>query len=260
VRFFVRPALTPYWELRLFRNHPALRFEGVIHENIWPALLRLVDTRALDVRRLPLSIDHIGYEANQERKNARNLPLLERAVQSDPDHVYCWAELGRIHYEQGNLPGARNALWAGANVVRSKAAIVGQDSLPFAWLARIGMETGDPAPAPVIAEAQALFPEHPQLIWLQGQLALRNKSFSEAAECFQTLAKVDPDAFIDAAMAYDRRLFGAWSVAGLAACHLATGHYADAAALFADAARLDPTDMEYRVKQAMANRLAGGVR
>ena len=105
VRFHVRPALTPYWELRLFRNDPALRFEGVIHENIWPALLRLVETQVFDVPRLPLTIDHIGYEANQERKNARNLPLLQQAVQSDPDHVYCWAELGRIHYERGDLRG-----------------------------------------------------------------------------------------------------------------------------------------------------------
>ena len=40
VKLHPKRGYTAYWEMRLFRNHPDIRFEGVIHENIWPALRR----------------------------------------------------------------------------------------------------------------------------------------------------------------------------------------------------------------------------
>src|SRR5579871_4466187 len=33
-----KQGVTPYWILRLWRNHPSIRFRGIVHENIWPAL------------------------------------------------------------------------------------------------------------------------------------------------------------------------------------------------------------------------------
>jgi glycosyltransferase involved in cell wall biosynthesis len=65
---------TPYWEIRIFRNAPGVRFEGIIHETIWPAL------RAYQVMRLgkfdysDLVLEHLGYEGPQDHKHARNQP------------------------------------------------------------------------------------------------------------------------------------------------------------------------------------------
>ena len=36
---------TPFWILRLFRNDPAIRFRGVIHENLWPTVQEYRATR-----------------------------------------------------------------------------------------------------------------------------------------------------------------------------------------------------------------------
>jgi hypothetical protein len=256
VRFHVRPGFTPYWELRLFRNDPVLRFTGVIHENIWPAVLRLIADRGGQVGRTSLTIDHLGYEQDQERKQRRDLKLLVRAVETDPTAVFCWYELGRIYYEQGGIDAARAALARGIEVVRAKPALAPQDSLPFAELAVIALRTGDPAPEPLLAEALELFPEQPHLIWLEGRRLLDERQFDAAALRFHVLASRGNDELIDPALAHDMRLFGAWPLAGLATCRFAEGAYAEAANLFAAASTGDPDALEYRVKHALAARLA----
>jgi hypothetical protein len=257
VRFFVRPGFTPYWELRLFRNHPGIRFEGIIHENIWPAVLRFIDNAGGHVGRVALCIDHFGYERDQERKYARDLPLLFQRVRTDPDSVYCWQQIGHIHRMQGDIAAARAALGSGIEVVRAKSSLVHQDSLPFVELAAIALETGDPPPGPLLSEARELFPEQFHLAWLQGRLWLEEQRLSAAAERFTALAAREDDNLTDHALGYDVRLFGAWPLAGLASCRFAEARYAEAAALFAAAARRDPEQLEYRVKQALAARLAG---
>ncbi len=256
VRFHVRPGYTPYWELRLFRNHPAIRFTGIIHENIWPAVLQLINDAGGRVGRVPLGIDHVGYEGDQARKHARDLPLLLRRVRTDPDSVYCWQQLGHIHRVRGDIAAARAALGSGIEVVRAKSSLVPQDSLPFVELAVIALETGDPSPGPLLGEARGLFPDQSHLAWLEGRLLLREQRFAAAAERFLALAAREDDDLIDHALAYDVRLFGAWPLAGLATCRFGEARYAEAAELFAAAARRDPEQLEYRVKQALAARLA----
>jgi tetratricopeptide (TPR) repeat protein len=257
VRFHVRPSLTPYWELRLFRNHPALRFTGIIHENIWPAVLRLISDYGGRVGRTSLTIDHFGYEQEQERKHRRNLRLLVRALEADPTAVFCWYELGRIRYELGDIVAAREALSRGIEVVRANSSLVPQDSLPFVALAVIALRTGDPAPEPLLAEALELFPEQPHLIWLEGRRLLDERQFDAAARRFCVLAAHGNHELIDPALAHDRRLFGAWPLAGLATCRFAEGDYAEAADLFAAASAGDPEALEFRVKHALAARLMG---
>lgn len=256
VRFHVRPGFTPYWELRMFRNHPALRFTGVIHENIWPAVLRLIGQQGGRVGRVPLTIDHVGYEAEQDRKHARDLPLLLRQVSADPSVVYCWSQLGQIHLQRGDIPAAREALTRAIAVVRTKPALVPQDSLPYVDLAVIALRTGEPVPGPLLAEARRLFPEQPHLVWLEGRLLLQQQCFEAAAERFQSLAVMEKEELVDPALAHDVRLFGAWPLAGLASCRFGEGRYAEAAALFDEAARRDPGHLEYQVKRALAARLA----
>lgn len=256
VRFHVRPGFTPYWELRLFRNHAALRFTGVIHENIWPAVLRLVADRGGRLGRTSRTIDHFGYEREQERKQRRDLKLLVKALEADPTAVFCWYELGRIRYEQGDIAGARAVLSRGIEVIRAKPTLAPQDSLPFVELAVIALRTGDPAPQPLLAEALDLFPEQPHLIWLEGRRLLDVRQFDAAAQRFHVLASRGNQLLIDAALAHDMRLFGAWPLAGLATCRFAQGAYAQAADLFAAAAAGDPDTLEYRVKHALAARLA----
>jgi tetratricopeptide (TPR) repeat protein len=146
----------------------------------------------------------------------------------------------------------------GADIARAKPFRVPQDSLCFVALATLARQTGDPPPGPLLEEAMALFPDHPHLLWLAGQVAQDEQRFAAAAEYFEALRRFDPATFIDPSLAFDRRMFDLWAVAGLAAARLGAGEYPAAAALYAEASRGAPDVLEYRLKQALAARLAAG--
>lgn len=78
---------------RLFRRSEGVRFEGRVHEQIAPSLLRLKK------RILPstLTILHLGYDQGYDivrKKAERNIELLELQLQSDPDDAYAQFQLG----------------------------------------------------------------------------------------------------------------------------------------------------------------------
>lgn len=79
--------------VRLFRNHPKIRFSGKIHEQIAPSILDL----GLKIAHLDrVRIDHWGYlpelmESRQKIERARNLLLKE--IQENPNDAFHWFNL-----------------------------------------------------------------------------------------------------------------------------------------------------------------------
>ncbi|NUN69983.1 MAG: glycosyltransferase [Bacteroidetes bacterium] len=82
---------------RFFRRHPKIRFEGVVHEQVLPSLLRM-NKRIEDS---PLFIEHLGYGESLEKiqqKCERNAALLRRQLELNPHDYYA-------HYQLGNTLG-----------------------------------------------------------------------------------------------------------------------------------------------------------
>src|SRR4030095_2686093 len=96
VLLHARPGLTPYLEMRLFRNDPAIRFRGVMHENIWPGIEAYRARRGGHAGKSALVIAHGGYEGDQQPKHWRNLPLLARALREDPRRVFVLCHLANV--------------------------------------------------------------------------------------------------------------------------------------------------------------------
>jgi tetratricopeptide (TPR) repeat protein len=77
-----------WFQLRMFPNHPGIRFERKIHEQILPSLIRRkISSKQVDVR-----IDHVGYEnpKMQKDKARRNLEILFADLvnqQNDPFYL-----------------------------------------------------------------------------------------------------------------------------------------------------------------------------
>ncbi len=96
---------------RLFRNRPAIRFEGVIHEQIYPALQRAGGTVAYT----DITIHHKGYAGTPKdaEKQHRNISLLERQVQGEPDFALGHFHLGEA-YALANRPEEALASYARA--------------------------------------------------------------------------------------------------------------------------------------------------
>ncbi len=78
---------------RLFRRHPAIRFEGEVHEQITPSILRL----RLPVLPSRLMIHHLGYDQSVEvtrSKCHRNIALSRKQLLRNPDDAYARFQLG----------------------------------------------------------------------------------------------------------------------------------------------------------------------
>lgn len=78
---------------RLFRRHPNIRFEGVVHEQIHPSLRRL----GKKIVPSDVVIEHLGYGESYEKvqeKSRRNIRLLQEQLRKNPQDVYTRYQLG----------------------------------------------------------------------------------------------------------------------------------------------------------------------
>jgi glycosyltransferase involved in cell wall biosynthesis len=167
-RVLFRPAagLTRYREYRLFRNHPELRFRGVIHESLLPALGEHCARTGLLVGDSPLALDHLGYDGDQSHKHERNLPLLRARLERDPAHVYSWDHLGNTLLGLGDEAGAEAAWRRAIDIVRATGRREASDSLSWLHLAQFLHDRKRDAPA-LLEEGCHLFPENHSLTCLR---------------------------------------------------------------------------------------------
>jgi glycosyltransferase involved in cell wall biosynthesis len=82
---------------RFFRRHPKIFFEGVVHEQVLPSLMRMNKTIAPS----EMFIEHLGYGISLEKireKCQRNSELLLQQLKKNPHDYYA-------HYQLGNTYG-----------------------------------------------------------------------------------------------------------------------------------------------------------
>jgi glycosyltransferase involved in cell wall biosynthesis len=256
VRLAAKAEQLPYREMRLFRLDPSVRFEGVIHENIWPSLHRYLEATGRGLAESALVLDHVGYDGDQTHKHRRNLPLLLKALERDPQHTYCWYHLGTIRRALGDAEGARAAFLAGIDAVRGRGPALDQDSLVFVELADLDLAEGRD-PAPLVAELLERFPDHAHALWLRAQLAIRDGRHEAAEADFLALVAWPESPAAQATfLGYDPRLFGVLAFEGIAACRWAAGDHDEAATWFAKALAAEPDQLEYRIKRDLCRKLA----
>jgi tetratricopeptide (TPR) repeat protein len=255
VMLHARTGYTAYREMRLFRNHPRIRFEGLMHETIWPGIARYLEEEGGEIGECGLVLDHLGYDGPQKDKHERNLPLLEKALAADPDHVYCWYHLGIVHLGLGRPESARQAWLSGIDAVRRKQRRWATDSLPFVELIQHLLATGGDAGA-LLEEARLLFPDEQQLVWLEGHRLMRDGRLEEAVRAFEELLHELESGRVGADIGYDRRQYTSSTYAAIASCCYRLGRYGDAGRYFAVAERHEPDSLEYRTKRLLCEHLA----
>jgi Glycosyltransferases involved in cell wall biogenesis len=90
--------------VRLFRNKPAYQFEGAIHEQIAPCILRANNGNGLSLA--PLTLHHFGYLKDRlESKNKfyRNSRIIQRELLKNPDDPFLLYCLGIEYYQQNSI-------------------------------------------------------------------------------------------------------------------------------------------------------------
>jgi len=254
VLLHARTGYTAYREMRLFRNDPRIRFEGRMHETIWPGVSRYLDEEGAEIGESGLVLDHVGYDGPQDHKHERNLPLLEKALAENPDHVYCWYHLGMVHLGLGHPESAREAWRAGIDVVRRKKDRWATDSLPFVELIQHLLAT-DGEPDALLDEARRLFPDEQQLVWLEGHRLIRDGRLEDAVEVFDRLLLERETGRVETDIGYDQRQFTSSTHATVASCCYRLGRFADAQRHYAAAEQHEPDNLEYRTKRLLCEHL-----
>ena len=119
--------------LRLFRNHPAVRFSFPIHEDVTGAVKARLLADGRYVRHLSGIVEHLGYvhaRAAARNKKARDVELLTRRLERERGDLYSWFKL----LELARFWGDR-ALWteaaSSARAVLEAAGPVALAGKPF---------------------------------------------------------------------------------------------------------------------------------
>ncbi len=125
---------TPYWVLRIFRNDHRIRYQGRIHENIREDLDRILNLEKGKVGYLDLSLNHFGYEGDQTHKYQRNLPLIRRDLNENPENTNNIRHLGLIYYKLGKVSLAEKQWKRAIRIIANKKAHEPIDSVAFSYL------------------------------------------------------------------------------------------------------------------------------
>lgn len=82
--------------LRLFRNHPSVRFSFPIHEDVSAAVQTRLAADGRALRHLPGLVEHLGYvreRAESRSKKTRDTELLLACLERDRGDLYSWFKL-----------------------------------------------------------------------------------------------------------------------------------------------------------------------
>jgi tetratricopeptide (TPR) repeat protein len=245
--------------MRLFRNDARIRFRGVIHERIHPAVEAVARSDARTIGSCDVTLHHFGYEADQGAKNSRNIPLLRKYLADQPDRLYCWWHLGECYRLADQDDAAIDAWTSGISRLLGMAADWRQlaHSSLYLSLIKIKRSRGEDVQS-LTREALSVFPESLSLQWVAAQIALQRGDIAVARPLFERFIAIDADTFCDPRISYDKALFRRLSADSLALCHFRSGRFLDAALLYEHAAQSAPDPAPAMLKARLSRLRALG--
>jgi glycosyltransferase involved in cell wall biosynthesis len=256
-RVLLRPDLrsTPYREYRLWRHDPRVRFRGRVHEKVTPAIAAVAVTDRRPIGDCELLLTHVGYEGDQAHKHRRNLPLLRAELAQDPDNLFNRHHLARVLQGLGQQDEAAQVLSDAAELARRRRGDP-LGVLVFTDLVRLRRRRGEDV-AELLAEARRRYPANKLLWWVEAAVAMSDGRYVEALELLDRLLSVDLVTLPADGAAYDERIFGEFAHEARGNCLFRLERYAEAADAYAEASRIDPSNLAYRAKREVAMGRAG---
>jgi len=239
---------TGMWAIRLFRNHPLIRFNGIFHETLWEGLQKACSPDTKDIGFSELVLDHLGYDIDQANKLARNCALLLKEVQRNPRNAYAWIHLGLIYEDLGEDSRAEGSWRKAIQIIRERKDIKPHETYAYICYIEWGLRQERPVRG-LLEEAMAYSPENPYLHWLEGRLLMDEGRHDEAIPFFERLLlwgeKRD---FNRMSICYPTGIFDIDACDSLATCHFRLGNYPESRRYFQLAQKFAPECMEYKVK------------
>ncbi len=128
--------------VRLFRNHPEIRWKYRIHEQILPSIRKLGG----DVRWAGVTIQHVGYQDASVRKKklARDLALLVKEDADNPNDPFTLFNLASLYQEQREIQKTLDCLRLSLQLSNPTDSIVRK---LYAMMAQCQRQSGQPEAA-----------------------------------------------------------------------------------------------------------------
>ncbi len=108
--------------LRIFRNHPKIRFNGIVHEQIHESILSL----GMKIRDSEVTLLHYGYSLSPDEmknKQLRNLDLLLYALRNEPKNAYLLFQIAKTYLALDKLIDAENYIQSCLQYVKADSAV-----------------------------------------------------------------------------------------------------------------------------------------
>lgn len=172
---------------RLFRNRPDIRYEGIIHEQALPSAQRT----GLPVQNCRARIVHRGYLAQhvEERgKYHRNLEILKKQVEIEPEEPYVHFNLGQTYKLLGQMEEAAKAYRRSLDLLNEKKASLTTAYWPqlyFSFIDLYRLQKEYERALEVAEEALANYPNFPDILFTKGYVLLEMGRHQEAIQAFE---------------------------------------------------------------------------
>ncbi len=257
IRLLLCPGVcwTHMWQLRIARNHPRIRFEGIVHNRLTPSVHRLIASDGGIVSDLPVLIEHLGYDNGMDKVKApARASLYLKSLERSPQDAYMWRALATTCRVLEDFPGAREALDKSLEVIRARSTGNPSDALTYYDLIQALMEEGGD-PGELIDEVSRRFPDYPTTLWLKAKWWMEKGEFAESIPLLEQLVELGRTRAFDRAVSHDLRIFDEFPFTCLGTCFFQTGNSEKAAHYFKKALRLDPSNLETRLKAKVAGQM-----
>lgn len=167
--------------VKVFRNHPDIRFSGRIHEQVLPAIRRLGG----EVGWTDIFVTHSGSDQSPEgraRKQKRDLRILEMELGEDPDQTFALFNMGMTLLDMGRAQEALSALCRSLQLASTGDSHIRKI---YALLAQAYAELGRRQTAlKTCAQGLEACPGDSELLFRSGTLLQQLGQLDEAERCF----------------------------------------------------------------------------
>ncbi len=123
-----------HYMVRLFPNHPQIRYKGLIHEQLGTHTDQLKFSTLASSDVLILHYGYSGEIMEQRDKYERNLKLLQTAIAAEPDNAFHWFNLGLTYNTKHKSQEALEALEKAAALSQEMAEKPNYISAVYSYL------------------------------------------------------------------------------------------------------------------------------
>lgn len=175
--------------VRLFRNKPAYHFEGAIHEQVAPSILRANNGGGLALA--PLTLQHSGYlkdRLHSKDKFSRNSGIIHKELVRNPNNPFLLYCLGIEYYQQNSITEGLRHLRKALEHMSGNEGYFEEVLLNIA-LGYLRLEETIKL-IDFINKALSMYPTHTDFLFLRGIAYLYQMNYREAAVDFNYLLEI----------------------------------------------------------------------